>query len=110
MANCSFIILQRQWLATTRFAFWKATGLRPKSDQAAQLFIDYLTSRPAQEAALLKYGFRPVDLGIPLDQPGSPLVRYATNGLQVNLPPEIELPAGGVLDTLLTFWIRNIQR
>jgi ABC-type Fe3+ transport system substrate-binding protein len=92
------------------FCILNADWVSPEKRQAAQLFIDYLTSRPAQEAALLKYGFRPVDAGIPLDQPGSPLVRYAANGLQVILPPEIELPSGSVLDTLLTFWIRNIQR
>jgi hypothetical protein len=92
------------------FCILNGDWVSPEKRQAAQLFIDYLTSRPVQEAALLQYGFRPVDAGIPLDQPGSPLVRYAANGLQVILPPEIELPSGSVLDTLLTYWIRNIQR
>jgi hypothetical protein len=92
------------------FCILNGDWVSPEKRQAAQLFIDYLTSRPVQEAALLQYGFRPVDAGIPLDQPGSPLVRYAANGLQVVLPPEIELPSGSVLDTLLTYWIRNIQR
>jgi hypothetical protein len=74
------------------------------------MFVDFLTSRQAQEVALLQHGFRPVDSGIPLDQPGSPLLTYADNGLEIDLPPQVELPPGNVLNTLLDFWGRNVQR
>ncbi len=56
----------------------------------------------------MEHGFRPVDASIPLDQSGSPFLREADNGVQIDLPPEIELPPGRVLDTLLNFWNRNI--
>ncbi|MEW5868343.1 MAG: substrate-binding domain-containing protein [Chloroflexota bacterium] len=92
------------------FCVLKGDWVTPDKVEAARVFIDYLSSRQAQEAALLKYGFRPVDPTVALNQPGSPLVRYASNGVRVDLPPEVQLPDGTVLDTLLTFWIRNIQR
>lgn len=75
---------------------------------AAHLFIDYLQGETAQETALLHYGFRPTNVAVPLDQPGSPLPRYAVNGLQISLPPQVTVPSGDVLDTLLDFWSRNV--
>jgi hypothetical protein len=80
--------------------------------EAAELFIDYLTNPSAQELALLKYGFRPVDDTIPLEQPGSPFDRYAGNGLRADLSGmrEVEIPEGSVLNTLRDFWSRNVTR
>jgi len=92
-----FCVLQADWVA-------------PEEAQAARMFVDFLTGREMQELALLQHGFRPVDEGIPLDQPGSPLQRYAANGIRIDLPPEVEVPPGGVLNTLLDFWARNVQR
>jgi hypothetical protein len=60
--------------------------------------------------ALLKYGFRPTDASIALDQPGSPFSRYQHNGLSVTLPPRVEAPPGDVLNTLLDFWSRTVQK
>lgn len=97
MSDHPFCILQADWVT-------------PDKAAAARIFIDYLIQAPAQEAALLSYGFRPADASIPLDQTGSPFLRYAGNGLQINLPPQVEIPSGGVLDTLLNFWILNVQR
>ena len=78
---------------------------------AARQFLDYLSSRPMQELALLKYGFRPADAGIPLDQPGSPFQRYTANGFLADISsiPAVEVPPGNVLNTLLEFWSRNHQ-
>jgi len=81
----------------------------PERAAGAQLFLDYLTSEDAQELAL-EYGFRPVDESIPLDQPGSPFLEYADNGLRIDVPPEVEVPEGNVLNTLLEFWSRNVER
>jgi len=94
------------------FCILQADWVTPDKAKAAQLFIDYLTSRPVQEIALLKYGFRPVDKTIPLDQPGSPFQRYTADGFRTDLSglPTVETPPGDVLNTLLDFWSRNMNR
>lgn len=94
-----FCILESDWVTDDKRA-------------AAKLFIDYLTSQPSQELALLKYGFRPVDASIPLGQAGSPFNTYAANGFQADLSslPTVEVPPGNVLNTLLDFWARNVAR
>ncbi len=97
MSDHPFCVLQADWVT-------------PEEAQAARMFVDFLTGREMQELALLQHGFRPVDDGIPLDQPGSPLQRYAANGIRIDLPPEVEVPPGNVLNTLLDFWARNAQR
>jgi hypothetical protein len=97
MSDHPFCILDAEWVS-------------PEEAQAAQMFMEYLESREMQERALLEHGFRPVDQGIPLDQPGSPLRRYAANGFKLELPPEVESPPGDVLQTLLDFWARSTQR
>jgi ABC-type sulfate transport system substrate-binding protein len=80
--------------------------------RAATLFINFLTSKESQELALLKYGFRPVEPSIKLEQAGSPFDRYAANGFLVDLSGlgKIEIPAGSVLTTLRDFWSRNVNR
>ncbi|MFP4346579.1 MAG: substrate-binding domain-containing protein, partial [Anaerolineales bacterium] len=85
------------------FCVMEGEWLTPERAAAAQIFLDYLTSEAAQELAL-KHGFRPVDESIPLDRPGSPFLQYADNGLRIDVPPEVEVPAGDVLNTLLEFW------
>jgi len=92
------------------FCVLKADWVRPDQAQAAQQFVDYLLSQPAQEKALLKYGFRPTDPAIALDQPASPFQQFAANGLTINLPPQIDLPSGDALNTLLDFWSRNVSK
>jgi ABC-type Fe3+ transport system substrate-binding protein len=97
MSDHPFCVLDAEWVT-------------PEKAEAAQIFTDFLLSQEAQEIALLDHGFRPVVSGIPLDQAGSPFVEYQGNGIQVGIPPEVEIPTGNVLDTLLNFWSRNIQR
>jgi len=94
------------------FCIVNADWVTPQQTAAAKLFMDYLTSKPAQELALLKYGFRPVDKSIPLEQTGSPFDRYAANGFRSDLSnlPDVEIPAGHVLNTLRDFWSRNVSR
>ncbi|MGC9399926.1 MAG: substrate-binding domain-containing protein [Anaerolineae bacterium] len=91
------------------FCVLQADWVTPESAEAAQVFLDYLTSREAQVLAL-DHGFRPVDDGIPLDQSGSPFLQYADNGISTEIPPEVEVPPGNVLNTLLEFWARNVER
>ena len=94
------------------FCILNGNWVTPQQTEAAKLFMEYLTSRPAQELALLKYGFRPVDASIPLEQTGSPFDRYAANGFRADLSnlPNVEIPAGNVLNTLRDFWSRNVSR
>jgi hypothetical protein len=92
------------------FCVLDADWVTPEKVQAAQIFTDFLLSQESQEIALLEHGFRPVIAGIPLEQPDSPFVEYQGNGIQVGIPSEVEIPPGNVLDTLLSFWSRNIQR
>jgi ABC-type Fe3+ transport system substrate-binding protein len=91
------------------FCILDAEWVSEEQAEAAGLFVDYLLSHDAQQTALLNYGFRPVDPAVALTQPGSPLITYTQNGLKTDLPPEVELPPGSVLNTLLDFWARNIQ-
>lgn len=97
LSDHPFCVLQAEWVA-------------PEKARAAQMFIEFLTSQEMQELALLDHGFRPVHSGIALDQPGSPFQRYAVNGIRLDLPPQVETPPGNVLNTLLDFWTRNVQR
>jgi ABC-type Fe3+ transport system substrate-binding protein len=94
------------------FCILQADWVTPDKTKAAQAFIDYLISRPVQETALLKYGFRPVDKSIPLDQPSSPIQQYSANGFKADLSslPTVVAPPGDVLSTLLDFWSRNMNR
>ncbi|MBN2004396.1 MAG: substrate-binding domain-containing protein [Anaerolineae bacterium] len=92
------------------FCVLQADWVTPEKAQAARLFLDYLSGADMQQLALIKYGFRPVDGTVPLDQTGSPFLRYAANGIQVQLPSQVETPQGAVLQTLLDFWQRNVQR
>lgn len=82
----------------------------PEKERAAQAFLDYLTASPAQTRALLQHGFRPVNPTVSLEQPGSPFGQYAANGFDVNLPPEVVIPAGNTLSTLLDLWTRVTTR
>jgi hypothetical protein len=94
------------------FCVLNAEWVEPEEAEAAQFFIEYLTSMEAQESALLNHGFRPVEDNIPLGQAGSPFSRYSANGFLEDLStlPEVEVPPGDVLNTLLEFWARNVNR
>jgi ABC-type Fe3+ transport system substrate-binding protein len=94
------------------FCILQADWVTPEKSEAAQVFIDYLLSKPVQEVALLRYGFRPVDASIRVDMPGSPFVKFAANGFRSDLAdlPTVEVPDGSVLNTLLEFWSRNTGR
>ncbi|MGZ9224268.1 MAG: substrate-binding domain-containing protein [Anaerolineales bacterium] len=93
------------------FCVLNADWVTAQKTEAASLFINFLTSKQAQELALLKYGFRPVDTSIKLEQAGSPFDRYAANGFLADLTGlrEVEIPAGNVLNTLRDFWTRNVN-
>lgn len=90
------------------FCLVNAEWVSEQQVEAARVFIEYLIGEEAQRIAMINYGFRPVTSGISLEQPGSPFTKFATNGIQMDLPPEVEIPDGAVLNTLLDFWSRNV--
>jgi hypothetical protein len=92
------------------FCILNADWVTPPKVQAARMLIDYLLSSPLQELALNKYGFRPVNPAIPIDGPNSPLVRFAANGFKSTLSPEVQVPSADVINTLIDFWSRNVNR
>jgi hypothetical protein len=97
LSDHPFCVLQTGWVSETEA-------------EAAGLFLDFLTDLEMQTLALLDYGFRPVHPHVAIDQTGSPFLQYIDNGIQLALPPEVEVPPGNVLNTLLEFWARNVQR
>ena len=65
-------------------------------------FRDYLLSAEAQ-ALVLRYGYRPADLSIPLDGPDSPLV--AANGVDPSQPKTaLQVPSPAVIDVVRDVW------
>jgi ABC-type sulfate transport system substrate-binding protein len=90
------------------FCVVKADWVAPEEARAAQLFLDFLTDTEMQQLAL-RFGFRPVDDAISLTAAGSPFPRYEANGVRLDLPEEVTVPTGSVLNTLLEFWARNVQ-
>ena len=95
MSDHPFCILEGEWVTSEK-------------ETAALMFLEYLSSEELQQQALLEYGFRPT-ASIPLDQPGSPFLQYTQNGVHTDIPPEVDVPPGNVLNTLLDFWARNVQ-
>jgi ABC-type Fe3+ transport system substrate-binding protein len=95
LSDHPFCGLQADWVTSDKAA-------------AAAKFVDFLLSQPVQAQAL-QYGFRPADPAIQLDQPGSPFQRLAAIGIRLDLPPQVEVPPGEVLDTLLRTWERIVQ-
>jgi ABC-type Fe3+ transport system substrate-binding protein len=95
LSDHPFCIVQGEWVT-------------PDKAQAAAMFVDFVTSQEIQELAL-EHGFRPVAKDISLDEAGSPFERLAVSGLRIDLPPEVEVPPGNVLSTLLDFWARNVE-
>ncbi len=75
--------------------------------QAADAFLSFLMSEPAQTQALA-HGFRPANINIPIrDHPDSPFVVYRDSGLSVNLPAVCDPPGKPNIDDLLQVWERS---
>jgi len=77
---------------------------------AARTWIAYLESRPIQEKALA-LGFRPASPDVPIQSsdPNNPFVRYASYGVQAEIPPVATPPDGTVVRNLLTMWSRVVK-
>jgi hypothetical protein len=78
----------------------------PAHQKAAEAFLKFLMSEPAQVKAL-EHGFRPGNPAVSIKKADSPFVRYAANGLSIEVSSICEVPAPEVIDNLLESWIRN---
>jgi ABC-type molybdate transport system substrate-binding protein len=78
----------------------------PAQEKAAETFLKFLMSQPAQAKAL-EHGFRPGNPAVPIRGPASPFGRYAGSGLKVEIPDVCEVPGPQVIEGLLQAWTRK---
>jgi len=81
----------------------------PAQRQAAERFLQFLMSVPAQQRSL-DHGFRPGNPDVPVNTPGSPFVAYQRFGLRPEIGEICEPPAPEVLSNLLASWQRQRGR
>jgi len=74
-----------------------------KQQAAAQAFLDFLMSEPAQQRALV-HGFRPGNVNVSISGPDSPFTKYQEYGVRLQLPTVCDLPSGEVIQNLLIRW------
>ncbi len=77
----------------------------PDQRKAAQTFLDFLLSDRIQREALV-HGFRPANPNVPVKFPESPFVKYAGNGVQIDLQKICDPPKAEVVNNLLQSWQR----
>ncbi|MBX0326542.1 extracellular solute-binding protein [Oscillochloris sp. ZM17-4] len=84
----------------------RAPWVTPEQRQAAGQFRDFLLSREVQQLALDQYGFRPASPQVQINpgDPASPFGRYAAQGIQLDIPPQVAVPPGDVIDALVATW------
>ncbi len=74
--------------------------------KAADTFLNFLLTEPIQKESL-NHGFRPGNPNVPVKFADSPFVRYADNGIQVDLQKICEPPKAEVVNNLLASWQRS---
>jgi Ca-activated chloride channel family protein len=78
-------------------------ALTPVQRQTFRRFREYLLSHEAQ-TLILKSGYRPADLSIPLDAPESPI--KAANGVNPREPQTtLQVPGPAVMETVRDVWL-----
>jgi ABC-type sulfate transport system substrate-binding protein len=78
--------------------------------QAAEAFLEFLMSEPAQRAALT-HGFRPGNPDVHIkDLPDSPFTLYDKSGLKIDLNTVCEPPKAAVVNTLIEIWEKRASR
>lgn len=89
-------------------ALLETPGLSDDQRTAFERFSDYLTSEEAQMKVLAN-GYRPADLSIPLDSPGSPL--QPANGVDPNQPQTaLQIPPPAVVQVVQNAWWETKRR
>ncbi len=74
--------------------------------RAAEVFLDFLMSRPIQEKSLV-HGFRPGNVEVPVLGEESPFAKYEKFGLRVELPTMCDMPSPQVINNLQQTWQRS---
>lgn len=83
-------------------ALLEIEGVTPYQRQVFARFRDFLLSAEAQQV-LLRHGYRPADLSIPLSGPDSPLT--AENGVNPAEPKTaLQVPGAGVVQVVREVW------
>ncbi len=77
----------------------------PAHREAAESFLEFLTSEPIQRRAL-DHGFRPGNPAVGVNFPESPIVKRAAQGLKVAVPAVCEPPTAEVVSSLLDAFSR----
>ncbi|HMO57482.1 MAG TPA: ABC transporter substrate-binding protein, partial [Roseiflexaceae bacterium] len=74
--------------------------------EGARMFRSFLLGRPQQEVALLRFGFRPANAGVPIvnDDPDNPFNRYQRFGVGTDVAGQVETPSPEILAILLEAW------
>ncbi len=83
-----------------------AAWSKPEQRKAAEAFLTFLMSEPVQKEALV-HGYRPGNPNIPVRTADSPIVRFASYGVQVDLQKICEPPKAEVVNNLLASWERS---
>ena len=98
-----------------KFNFWNdnpyyilnAAWSSPAQREGAKAFMTFLLGETAQREALVK-GFRPANVNVAVKSPDSPLVRFESVGLKVDVPGVFcEPPKAEVIESLLLAWQRS---
>lgn len=92
------------------YAILDAEWVTEDQQAAAGQFRDFLLSTDMQELALRTYGFRPGNLDVAVNIPGNPFERYASYGVQLDIPQGATAPPGNVLNELIELWRRRVDR
>jgi Ca-activated chloride channel family protein len=83
-------------------ALLETPGITPNQRRSFQALREFL-STPEVQKQVLQAGYRPADLSIPLDSPGSPLT--AANGVNPAEPQTtLQLPAADVVSVVRNAW------
>jgi Ca-activated chloride channel homolog len=83
-------------------ALLETADVTPNQRRTFQAFREFLATPDAQ-AAILQAGYRPADLTIPLDSPGSPLTQE--NGVDPTQPQTtLQLPTPDVVQVVQNVW------
>lgn len=83
-----------------------ASWSSPDQRKAADKFLQFLLSEPIQKQALV-HGFRPANTDVPIKSPDSPFVKFADNGVRVDLQKICDPPSAEVVNNLLASWQRT---
>ncbi|WP_129629622.1 substrate-binding domain-containing protein [Candidatus Oscillochloris fontis] len=92
------------------YAILSAPWITRDQQRAAEQVREFLYAPEIQQLAAQEYGFRPANLQARINpnDVASPFYRYAAQGLNLNLLPQVETPTGETIQSLIAAW-RNAE-